>query len=72
MVRVREGHSFVLAGLISKIRSLTHEGLPGLGDLPLLGGLFKHTESKEEDSELVIFITPYIFEGGYAANSKIE
>lgn len=72
MVRVREGNSFVLAGLISKIRSLTHEGLPGLGDLPLLGGLFKHTESKEEDSELVIFITPYIFEGGYAANSKIE
>jgi MSHA biogenesis protein MshL len=68
MVRVREGHSFVLAGLISKIRTLAHEGLPVLGDLPWLGGLFKHMKAKEENSELVILITPYIFEGGYAAN----
>jgi MSHA biogenesis protein MshL len=68
MVRVREGNAFVLAGLISKIRSLTHEGLPVLSDLPLLGALFKHMESKEENSELVIFITPYVVENGYALN----
>jgi MSHA type pilus biogenesis protein MshL len=72
MVRVHEGNAFVLAGLISKIRSLTHEGLPGLSDLPLLGGLFKHMESKEENSELVIFITPYLFDGGYSALEKTE
>jgi MSHA biogenesis protein MshL len=66
MVRVREGNAFVLAGLISKIRSLSHEGLPVLSDLPLLGALFKHMETKEENSELVIFITPYIIENGYA------
>jgi MSHA biogenesis protein MshL len=64
MVRVREGHSFVLAGLISKIRKLEHQGLPVLGDLPLLGNLFKHIETKEENSELVILITPYLYEGG--------
>ena len=64
MVRVREGHSFVLAGLISKIRTLEHQGLPVLGDLPLLGNLFKHIETKEESSELVILITPYLYEGG--------
>jgi MSHA biogenesis protein MshL len=68
MVRVREGNAFVLAGLISKIRSLSHEGLPVLSDLPLLGALFKHMESKEENSELVIFITPYVIENGYALN----
>jgi len=34
--------------------------------------LFQHYVSKEESSELVIFITPYIVDGGYAANEKTE
>ena len=59
-VRVREGHSFVLAGLINNIRTISHEGLPILGDLPYLGEFFKNIETTEENSELVIFITPYI------------
>ncbi len=59
-VRVREGNSFVLAGLISRIRTINQEGLPLLGDLPFLGALFRHMEESEEDSELVIFVTPYI------------
>jgi type II secretory pathway component GspD/PulD (secretin) len=36
-VRVREGNSFVLAGLISKMRTLKHEGLPYISDLPWVG-----------------------------------
>lgn len=67
MVRVRDGNSFVLAGLISKIRTMTHEGLPVLSDLPWLGSLFKHMETKEENSELVIFITPHLTSGEYTA-----
>jgi MSHA biogenesis protein MshL len=59
-VRVRGGQSVVLAGLISKIRKLNHEGLPMLGDLPFLGKLFKRIETSEESIELVILITPYI------------
>jgi MSHA biogenesis protein MshL len=59
-VRVQEGNSFVLAGLISKIRNIQHKGLPLLGDLPLVGGFFKHQVQSEANSELVIFITPYI------------
>ena len=61
-VRVRGGQSVVLAGLISKIRKLNHEGLPLLGDLPFLGKLFKRVETSEESVELVILITPYIKE----------
>ncbi len=72
MVRVREGQSFVLAGLISKIRNLNEEGLPVLGRLPWLGRLFQHYDAKEESSELVIFITPHIVSGEYAANGKTE
>lgn len=61
-VRVRGGQSVVLAGLISKLRKLNHEGLPLLADLPFLGRLFKHVETSEESVELVILITPYIKE----------
>jgi len=61
-VRVRGGQSVVLAGLISKIRKLNHEGLPMLGDLPFLGKLFKHIATSEESAELVILLTPYIKE----------
>jgi type II secretory pathway component GspD/PulD (secretin) len=63
MVRVRDGNAFVLAGLISKIRTLNHEGLPLLGDLPLVGEFFKQIRTTEENTELVIFVTPYIRNG---------
>jgi type II secretory pathway component GspD/PulD (secretin) len=63
-VRVREGTSFVLAGLIQKVRQLNHEGLPLLGDIPYLGALFKKIQEKEENKELVIVVTPYIKEIG--------
>jgi hypothetical protein len=59
-VRVRDGRPFVLAGLISKIRSTQKEGLPWLGDLPLVGGLFRHSVTSDTSSELVIFVTPYV------------
>jgi MSHA type pilus biogenesis protein MshL len=59
-VRVKEGHSIVLAGLISQSTELNHEGLPLLGSLPIIGSLFKHTGETKETKELVIFITPKI------------
>lgn len=62
-VRVRGGNSFILAGLISKIKKINHQGLPILGDLPLIGSLFKHMENVEENTELVILVTPYIQNG---------
>jgi len=59
-VRVREGDSIVLAGLISQLKQLNHEGLPWLNKIPILKYLFKKAEDKVESRELVIFITPYI------------
>jgi type II secretory pathway component GspD/PulD (secretin) len=63
-VRVRQGNSFVLAGLINKMRSIDHEGLPVLGSLPVIGELFKNIRTSESSSELVIFVTPYIRSAG--------
>ena len=62
MVRVRDGQSVVLGGLITQIKTLDHEGLPWLSKVPLIGNFFKHTDDTVENSELVIFITPYIKE----------
>jgi MSHA type pilus biogenesis protein MshL len=59
-VRVRERQSVVLAGLISQIKKLEYEGLPLLGKLPVLKYLFGRFEESYENSELVIFLTPYI------------
>lgn len=62
MVRVRDGQSVVLGGLINQIKKLDHEGLPWLAKVPFIGNFFKHTEDSVENKELVIFITPYIKE----------
>jgi len=62
MVRVRDGQSVVLGGLINQIKKLDHEGLPWLSKVPFIGNFFKHTDDTAENSELVIFITPYIKE----------
>jgi MSHA type pilus biogenesis protein MshL len=59
-VRVREGNSIVLAGLISQIRQANNAGLPLLSSIPGLGNLFKHMEDVQENKELVIYITPYV------------
>lgn len=60
MVRVKDGNSVVLAGLISQIKDLNHQGLPWFSKLPLIGPLFKNIDQSLENKELVIFITPYI------------
>ena len=52
----------VLAGLISQVKNQQHEGVTGLGKLPLVGGWFKHVEDTVQTRELVIFITPHIRE----------
>lgn len=57
-VKVREGNTVVLAGLISQVKDQEHQGVTGLGSLPLVGGLFKHVDDSIGTRELVIFITP--------------
>ena len=59
-VRVRQGNTVVLAGLISQVKDYEHEGVTGLGSLPLVGGLFKHVDDSVQTRELVIFITPHV------------
>ena len=49
-----------IAGLISDTTREFTDKLPGLGDLPLLGALFRSQEFQSGQTELVIFVTPHL------------
>ncbi|HEU4458266.1 MAG TPA: pilus assembly protein N-terminal domain-containing protein [Methylibium sp.] len=57
---VRDGQTMVLSGLIQRNKSTTVTKVPLLGDVPLLGALFRSTREAESESEVVIFVTPTI------------
>ena len=52
----------VIGGLMQKQVTSTVDKIPILGDIPLLGHVFRHTVKGETRSELLIFLTPYIVE----------
>ncbi len=59
-VELGSGQSFMIAGLMSNSAQNTVDGAPGLGDVPILGNLFKSTEFRKGQTELVIIVTPYL------------
>ena len=59
-VELGSGQSFMIAGLLSSNASHTIEKLPGVGDVPVLGALFRSTSFQQGETELVIVVTPYL------------
>lgn len=59
-VEVGSGQSFAIAGLMSNSQNQSIRKFPFLGDMPVLGSLFRSTQYQNDQSELVIVITPYI------------
>jgi protein transport protein HofQ len=57
-VTVKDGETLVLGGIFQQQDINTVNKVPGLGGLPLIGGLFKQQSSHDQRRELVIFITP--------------
>jgi general secretion pathway protein D len=57
-LRLRDGETQVLAGLISDDDRHIADKVPALGDMPVLGRLFKHTTDNKNRSEIVLLITP--------------
>lgn len=72
MVKVSNGKTIVIAGLITDKVSETVRKVPLLGDLPLLGALFTQTVQEDKKAELVIFITPYILNNKSIEDIRIE
>lgn len=59
-VELGSGQTFAIAGLLQKNSTSTITGLPYLGELPVLGPLFKSDSFQRDESELVILVTPYL------------
>lgn len=57
-VELRDGQSFSVAGLLQNSTSLSQNQLPWIGDVPILGSLFKSSSYQKNETELVVIVTP--------------
>lgn len=57
---VQSGQTLVLGGFISREQASDESGVPGLSDIPILGGLFGVTKTQSRHTELAIFVTPVL------------
>jgi type IV pilus assembly protein PilQ len=62
-VQVADGVRTVIGGILQTTETSAVDKTPGVSNIPLLGWLFKRTDSRNESQELVIFITPRIIRG---------
>lgn len=65
-VRVADGETLVLGGILTQGQARNLYSTPWLGDLPLVGSLFRYTEKVDDRVELLVFITPRILDDGLA------
>ena len=59
-VELGSGQSFMIAGLLRNRNTNNIEKAPFLGDIPVLGALFRSTSFRRDETELVIIVTPYL------------
>jgi len=59
-VELASGQTFAIAGLVENTNQITANEVPGLGDIPVLGELFKSDKFQHNESELVILATPFV------------
>lgn len=63
-IQLASGQSFAIGGLISNKMQNAISKVPGLGDIPVLGALFRSTSFQHNESELIIVVTAYIVHPG--------
>jgi pilus assembly protein CpaC len=59
-IELKDGQSFGIAGLLDQRTTVTLSKMPGIGDIPILGELFKSRNSSFSNTELVVLVTPII------------
>ncbi len=70
-IELGSGQSFMIAGLLRNNAQDTITKMPGAGDLPILGSLFRSTAFKKGETELVIIVTPYLVNPVDASEIKL-
>ncbi len=59
-VELGSGQSFAIAGLLQDVAQMNTSGMPWLKNIPILGALFKSSDFQDQETELVIIVTPYL------------
>ena len=70
-VELGSGQSFMIAGLLQNSAQNSIDKAPGLGDVPVLGNLFRSTNYHKGETELVIVVTPYLVKPVNANDIKL-
>jgi general secretion pathway protein D len=60
VIRLREGETNMLAGLIRDDERTSMQGVPGLSDIPVVGRLFARTQKTTEQTDIILTLTPHI------------
>jgi type IV pilus assembly protein PilQ len=61
-IRLRDGQTLILSGIIQETDQTTVSKVPILGDIPLLGALFRSTSRQNGRQEVIVLLTPQIIE----------
>jgi MSHA biogenesis protein MshL len=72
VLRVRDGATIVLGGLVQSREFEQERRVPGLSDIPLLGALFRNTSVSQIRTELVIFLTPTVLDPPRVTRTAVE
>ncbi|TNE52726.1 MAG: type II and III secretion system protein family protein [Sphingomonadales bacterium] len=70
-VELGSGQSFMIAGLMSNNAQNTIDKAPGVGDLPIIGNLFRSRSFRKGETELVIVVTPYLVKPVNASDIRL-
>ena len=69
-VELRDGQTFAIAGLMNNTLTNSMSKIPGIGDIPILGLLFRSKAHQKNQTELVVMITPTIIRRGQTGVSE--
>jgi general secretion pathway protein D len=59
-IRLRDGETNMLGGLIRDDERTTLEGVPGLSDIPVIGRLFAHNRKETQETDIILTLTPHL------------
>jgi general secretion pathway protein D len=66
---IADGQTIMIGGIVFQTDTETINKIPLLGDIPILGALFRHVDSQKTNNELIVFITPFVMDSTTAADS---
>ena len=71
-LRVKDGQTIIIGGLRKQQPTVEESKIPILGDIPLIGLLFRKVVTKQIESELAVFITPHIYTDGKLSDDELK